>query len=414
MTRRVVVTSTGMITPIGNTAEETFGAAIEGKTGFSRSDVLQDAKWGGHAAAVHIAGLLQGFDSTQYMEAKEARRTDPFIVYSISAAQQAWTSAGLPERMDDDAGNAFGTLFGVGLNGVGHILDVQDLLEDRGPRRVSPFFIPAVIGNLSAGHVGMRFNLRGPNWTPSGEGTSGAYAVGEALTHIRDGRCDRVLAGGAEAAVHTMVVSAYLNAGVHTTNNDDDKTPVRAFDKSRSGFVIGEGAGALILEEADAAQGRGAKALADVVGFAARQSGELDWDPNAETMAAVIRAALDDAGLKPEDIDYINPHGAGTVAGDEAEARAIETVFGAHTKNVHVSSTKSLTGHLIGAAGAVEAAICAHALHSGKLPVSAGISDAAFDLPFVTAPKTAEMRHALSLNFGMGGGHTALVFKRAG
>lgn len=414
MTRRIVVTSTGMITPIGNTAEETFGAAIEGKTAFSRPEHLKEAKWGGKATPVTVAGALNGFDLTKYMLPKEARRTDPFIVYSISSAQQAWTTAGFPERLDNEMGDKFGTLFGVGLNGVSHILDTEDLLESRGPRRVSPFFIPAVIGNLSAGHVGMRFNLRGPNWTPSAAGASGAFAVGESLTHIRDGRCDRMLAGGAESAIHAMVVAAYINGGMHTTNDDDDQTPVRAFDKSRSGTVIGEGAAALILEEADAAQGRGAKALCDLAGFAAQQSNDLHWDPNAESMAQTMRLALEDAGLSPEDIDYVNPHGVGTVKGDEAEAKAIEEVFGAHAKNLHISSTKSLTGHMIGAAGAVEAAICAHTIHSGSLPVSAGLTDPAFDLPFVTAPKTAEVRAAMSMNFGLGGTHTALVMKRVG
>jgi len=345
---------------------------------------------------------------------KEARRTDPFIVYAIISGQQAWENAGYTEPLSNEDGDTAGTLIGCGWNGVGTILGTWDLLRERGPRRVSPFFIPSVIGNLTAGHVGMRLNLRGPNWTPSSAGASGAHAIGEGMHHIRDGRCDLMMTGGAESATHTKVVAAFLNAGVISpTADSQSQYPVRAFDKSRDGTVLGEGAGALLLENAERAQARGATPICELAGYAGVFANELGWHANKGHTVRVIRQALDDAGLKPEDIGYINPNGLGTQEGDLAEMSAIEEVFGAHAKNVAISSTKSMTGHMLGAAGAVEAGVCAEVLRSGRIPMTAGLTDPAFDLDFVTEAREVDVGAALSLNFGMGGIHTALVFKKA-
>ena len=413
MAAKVVISGTGMVTPIGNNAEETFGASLEGKTNFRLHERLQKAEWAdGQAAPSALAGWPKDLDAEQWVPKKEARRTDPFIVYSIIAAHQAWENAQQPEKLDKEDGNRAGTLFGCGWNGVGTILDTWDLLRDRGPRRVSPFFIPSVIGNLTAGHIGMRFNLRGPNWTPSSAGASGSHAVGEGLVHIRDGRCHTMMTGGADAVAHTMVYAAFNNAGLLTLSHEEDRAaPVRAFDKARDGTALSEGAGAILLEEEGRADARGATKYCELAGYCSVFATDLDWHQSPEHTVRAIEGALADAGLKPEDIDYINPNGMGTVQGDAAEVAAIEQVFGAHAKNIAVSSTKSATGHMLAASGAVEAGVCAHIIHSGRIPPSVGLTDPAFDLDFVTEARDAEVKNALSLNFGMGGNHTALVFK---
>ena len=417
MKRRVVVTGHGMVTPIGHTVEESWTALIEGKTGIAEDPVLAEPKWSGKPCQSTSSARITDFDPEQYLPKREAKRMDPFILYGVAAAQQAWTHAGLPEKLSDEEGNRSGCLVGVGFAGVETILNSHDTLVDRGPRRISPLFIPSVIANLSPGHISMRFNLRGTNWATSSASTSGVQSIGEAFLQIREGRSDLMVAGGAEAVVTPLVVAGFYNAGVYVKNTDlEAHDQVRPFDKDRTGFVLGEGAGAVVLEELESARRRGATILGEVVGYGMAMDGPGSWfEPDGKGLTRSIQHALDMAQYAPEQVDYINAHGAATQISDRMETDAIHSVFGDHAHDLAISSTKASTGHMLGAAGAVEASFALKAIETGQVPPTLNLAEAdpACDLDYVpNEARDAEVSVAMSVNSALGGVNSAILLSQ--
>lgn len=414
MKRRVVVTGHGMVTPIGHTVEDTWKALLEGKTGVKHDSQLAEPKWNGMPCQSAYAARVHDFDAEQYLPKREAKRMDPFILYGVAAAQQAWTHAGLPEKLTDEAGNRSGCLIGVGFAGVETILNSHDTLVDRGPRRISPLFIPSVIANLSPGHVSMRFNLRGTNWATSSASTSGVQSIGEAFLQIREGRSDLMVAGGAEAVVTPLVVTGFYNAGVYANNEAfSESEQVRPFDKDRKGFVLGEGAGVMILEELESARRRGANILGEIVGYGMAMDGPGSWfEPDGKGLTRSIQHALDMAQYAPEHVDYINAHGAATMQSDRMETDAFHSVFGDHAHDLVVSATKASTGHLLGATGAVEASFALKAIQSNQVPPTLNLAepDPSCDLDYVAnEARDAEVGVAMSVNCALGGVNSAIL-----
>jgi len=415
MTTKVVVTGLGLVTPVGNDVEECWASLVEGRSGIAKVEALAEWSVNDERLPTTVGGTVKGFDPEKWVDKKEARRMDPFILYAQAAAAQAWQNAGLPERLDDEVGNTAGCLVGVGLAGVGHILAMQETLVDRGPRRVSPLFIPAVIGNLAPGHIGMHYNLRGPNWTPAAGGASGSFAVGEAYQHIVDGRCDLMVAGGSESVLTPLVMLGFHR--MEALSQHAERAPgswPRPFSSDRDGAAIGEGSGILVLESKERADKRGQKALAELVGYACTsEPAGLAYDPSASAAARCMRDALAMAGIEPSAVGLVNAHGAGTVAGDAAEAEALREVFGAHLENVAVSATKSMTGDLLGGAGGAEAAFTVLSLMHQKAPATANLSGSSIVGGAVSgAARDVSTDYALCYNHGQGGTHTAMVFKR--
>jgi len=412
--RRVVVTGVGLVTPIGNNVEAAWSNVEKGQSGFAPVAALSEASWGDVKSPIVLGGTVKEFDPELAIDKKEARRMDPFIQFAMTAAHEAWNSAGLPERFDDEEGNRAATLVGVGLAGVGHILDVQSTIRERGPRRVSPLFIPSVIGNLAPGHIGMRYNLRNANWTPASAGASGAHAIGEGYRHIIEGRADLVVAGGTEAVLTPLVVLGFHAMGALTGEQDPNKA-VRPFDAKRSGTLLGEGAGVLILEEMSRAKARGAKILCELVGYGTAHDGNnIGFDPTGEGARDAIATAFADSGLDKEQVGYVNANGNATVAGDRVETQVYKDVFGAHAKKLAVSSTKSLTGELLAASGAVEAIFAALAVSRGMLPPTAHLETPGegCDLDYVPGKgRKANVEASLSYTYGSGGTNTALLFR---
>lgn len=416
MARRVVVTGVGLVTPVGHTADDTFENLCQGKSGIRRVPALADARFGDQPLEVFIGGEVGELDTEGMVEKKEAKRMDPFILQSHVAAVQAWRQAGLPERLDNAEGERGGTLVGVGLAGVNHIYAAWETLKEKGARRISPLFVPSIIGNLAPGHIGMRFNLRGPNWTPASAGASGSQAIGEAMVHILDGRCDLMVAGGAESVVTPIVIAGFDNMGALTHEQDDPATACRPFDQGRSGAVLGEGAGILILEELERAVARGAPILCEVVGFGLGQDEGVPNVPQGMGMRHAIERALEQAGMKPADIGYVNAHGIGQVEADRTEARALREVFGDASDRLAVSSIKGATGDLLGGSGAVEGVVTAMAVARGRIPPTVNLDKVDPECgPFHFVQGKAEDKAidaAMSVNFGVGGANTALIFKR--
>lgn len=421
MTRRVVVTGVGMVTPVGNTAEETWQALLQGKSGItSVPEWKEPSEVTPHGLPVTIAGLVKGFKGEDWIEPKkDVRRMDIFLQYALAAGHQAWVEAGLPEKLSDEEALRAGSLVGVGLGGIQTIISAWRLFEEKGPRRISPFFIPAVVANMAPGYMAIRYNLKGPNWAPASACSSGGHGIGEAFLHIREGRADLMVAGGAEAGIHPITVAGF--ASMHAlcaSKNDDPEGASRPFDKTRDGFVLGEGAGMLVLEELEHAKRRGAEILAELVGYGSTGDAHHITAPAPEGEGAqrAMREALEMAKMNPEDVGYINAHGTSTPYNDKTETDAIKAVFGEHAKRgLMVSSTKSMTGHLLGGAGGVEGAISVLAIHRGVLPPTINLNepDPECDLDYI--PHTARevrVKGVMSNSFGFGGTNAVLLFKR--
>ncbi len=412
--RRVVVTGMGLICGVGNTAPQIWQSLLAGKSGMAEITAYDLT---GHS--VRFAAEVKDFDPYQFVEKKEARKMGRFIHFAMAAAAEAMAQSGLvitPELADN-----FGVHIGSGIGGFDVIEREHSALIAGGPRKISPFFIPATIVNLAAGHVSIKYNARGPNQAIATACTSSAHSIGDAFRIIERGDADAMIAGGAEAAITPLSVGGFAAMKALSTRNDDPTHACRPFDKDRDGFVVGEGAGILVLEELEMAKARGANILAEVIGYGL--SGDAyhmtGMAPEGDGCRRAMNAALRVAGISPDKVDYVNAHATSTPLGDALESQAIENVFGDHAKShkLMVSSTKSMTGHLLGGAGGLEAGITIMAMLNQIVPPTMNLEnvDPACRLNYVpNKPQPARIDYALSNSFGFGGTNGSLVFKRWG
>ncbi len=409
--RRVVVTGLGIVSPLGTGVEKNWQAILEGRSG-----IRKITRFATDGFASRIAGEVPDFKAEDFIDAKEIKKMDLFIQYALGAAAMAVEDSGL--KIEGEFAEEVGVIIGVGLCGLDTIEVTHKALLDGGPRKISPFFIPKVISNLAAGHIAIRYGAKGVNWTPTSACASGTHAIGEAFHLIRRGMQDAVIAGGAESVITPLGVGGFASMKALSTRNDEPERASRPFDKERDGFVVGEGSGVLILEEREQALKRGAKIYAEVIGYAANGDAYhmTAPSPEGEGAARCMRLALKDAGIAPSDIDYINAHGTSTEYNDANETTAIKTVFGEQVAKLAVSSTKSMTGHLLGAAGAVEGVYSVLALRDGMLPPTINYEnpDPACDLDYVpNKTRKAAIEVALSNSFGFGGTNACAIFRRA-
>lgn len=407
MSRRVVVTGVGLISPLGVGTKPTWDGLVAGKSGVSTITRFDTADY-----SVHIGAEVKGFEPTNWIEHKEVKKFDAFVHYALAASQMALESSGF-EITEENAARV-GVVIGSGIGGFPMIEKNHEALLQRGPRRVSPFFIPGAIINMCSGLISIRTGAKGPNVATCTACSTSAHAIGDALLYIRHGYADAIIAGGSEAVISPMPVAGFSAMRALSTRNDDPERASRPWDKDRDGFVIGEGAGIVILEEYERARNRGAPILAEVRGFGMSSDAYHISAPSEDGDGAirVIRSALDDASLNPEDVDYINAHGTSTPAGDIVETRALKGVFGEHAKKVMVSSTKSMTGHLLGAAGGFEFGVIVQALSQGVVPPTINLDqpDAENDLDYVPhTAREADLRVAVTNSFGFGGTNACLV-----
>ncbi len=410
--RRVVVTGLGMVTPLGTGVEKNWEGIVAGRSGIRPLSRFPGVEF----FATRIAGEVPDFRPEDFIEPKEIKKMDLFIQYSIAAAQMAFQDAGL--KIDPAAAERAGVIIGVGLCGLETIETYHKAYLEGGPRKISPFFIPKVISNLAPGHVAIRHGAKGVNWTPTSACASGNHAIGEAYHLIRRGLQDIVVAGGAEAPITPLGVGGFSSMKALSTRNDAPEKASRPFDKDRDGFVIAEGSGILILEEREAALKRGAKIYAEVIGYAANGDAHhmTAPAPDGEGAARCMALALKDAGIEPDKVDYINAHGTSTEYNDMNETQAIKTVFSEHAYKVPVSSTKSMTGHMLGAAGAVEGIYSVLALYHGLIPPTINYEnpDPQCDLDYVpNQARKADIEVVLSNSFGFGGTNACVIFRRA-
>jgi 3-oxoacyl-[acyl-carrier-protein] synthase II len=409
--RRVVVTGIGLVTPLGTGTDATWQGVVAGRSGVRRI-----TRFDASCVPAQIAGEVPDFEPARWLDKKEIKRTDLFVQYALAAADMAVAHAALPMPLPEPART--GVIVGVGMGGVMSLEDAYDAFARREFRRVSPFFIPRIIPNMAAGHVAMRYGARGPNFATTSACASGAHAVGEAFALLRSGGQDVMLAGGAEAPVALIGVGGFAAMrALATSFNDDPARASRPFDRDREGFVIAEGAGMLVLETLEHARARGARPLAELLGYGANCDAYHMTQPAPEGAgaAACMAAALADAGCAPTSLGYVNAHGTSTPYNDEAETQALKQVFGAHARALAISSTKSTMGHLLGAGGAVEAALTVLAIEREVLPPTINLEtpDPACDLDYVPGTaRPARVDVAMSNSFGFGGANASLVFRR--
>jgi len=410
MTRRVVVTGLGLISPLGVDTEASWQGLVAGRSGAGPITLFDSEGF-----PVTIACEVKGFDESPWLVPKEARKFDRFVHFALGASHMALADAGL--EITDENAERVGVVIGSGIGGFPLIENTHTTLMTRGPRRVSPFFIPGCIINMCSGLVSIQTGAKGPNSATCTACSTSAHAIGDAALYIRHGYADAIIAGGAEAVVCPMTVAGFSSMRALSTRNDDPQRASRPWDRDRDGFVIGEGAGIVVLEEYECARKRGAAMLAEVVGFGMSADAYHISAPSEDGDGAirVMRSALGEAGLNPEDVQYINAHGTSTPAGDRVETIAVKAVFGDHAKRVMVSSTKSMTGHLLGAAGGLEFAITVLAMNRGVVPPTINLDnpDAENDLDYVphTARET-EIKVAMTNSFGFGGTNASLVIRQ--
>jgi len=409
--RRVVVTGLGVVCPIGNSVQEAWDNALAGKPGITRITRFDPSR-----LASQIAGELKGFDVTPYMSPKEARRMDFFIHYGMAAGLQAWRDCGL--AITPQNAEQVGINFGSGIGGLPLIESMKEELDKNGPRRISPFFIPGSIINMIAGLLSIEIGAKGPNLAMVTACTTSTHCIGEATKSIRYGEADVMIAGGAEAVVTELAIGGFAAARALSTRNDDPPTASRPWDKERDGFVMGEGAGAVVLEEYEHAKKRGAKIYCEVIGYGVSADAHHMTAPpeDGDGGYRAMKNAVRDGSIDISQIDYINAHGTSTPLGDVAETIAVKRLLGERAKKVAVNSTKSMTGHLLGAAGAVEAVFTALALRDQVSPPTINLRtpDPACDLDYVpNAARRMPIRIALSNSFGFGGTNGTLALQRA-
>jgi 3-oxoacyl-[acyl-carrier-protein] synthase II len=408
--RRVVVTGLGAVTPMGNGVKAFWEALITGRSGVSTMTLVDPTP-----LPSKVAGECRDFDGTALLGAKTVRRLDRSTQLGLAAAHEAWSDASIEGAIDRDA---TGVAFATGIGGIGSLLAGEHVLQQKGPDRVSPFTVPALMANATSAHVSLTFGLRGPNFCTATACAASNHAIGMAFQAIRHGEADAMVAGGTEAAMVPVAVAAFSQMmALSTRYNDNPEQASRPFDRGRDGFVIGEGAGALILEEREAAQRRGARIYAELAGFGQSADAFHITAPAEDGggAALAIRRALASAGIDPAEVGYINAHGTSTPVGDLSETKAIRAALGAHADRVAVSSTKSMTGHLVGAAGAVEGVATTLSVYEGVLPPTINLTDPdpECDLDYVpNTARKAQVEIALSNGFGFGGHNATVVFRR--
>jgi 3-oxoacyl-[acyl-carrier-protein] synthase II len=411
--RRVVVTGLGCISPVGNTVPDAWANLLAGKSGI---DLI--TKFDASSFSCKIAGEVKNFDLESYISAKEARAMDTFIHFGIAAASQAVADAGLPtgDALGDELATRIGVVLGSGIGGLPMIESVHTEYVQRGARRISPFFVPSTIVNMVAGHVSIRFGFKGPNLSIVTACTTGLHCIGQAGRMIEYGDADIMIAGGSEATVSPLGVGGFAAMRALSTRNDDPQTASRPWDKDRDGFVLGEGAGVMVLEEYEHAKARGAKIYAELAGFGMSADAGHMTAPNMDGPRRAMVSALQNAGVNADAVDYLNAHGTSTPLGDLNETNAIKAALGDHAKKTVVNSTKSMTGHLLGGAGGIESVFTVLALHHQKSPPTINIfnQDPECDLDYcANTARDMKIDVALKNNFGFGGTNGSLVFKRA-
>ena len=408
--RRVVVTGVGMLSPLGNNVETSWSGILEGRSGIGPIERFDTS-----AYTTHFGGGVRNLEVTKYFPAKDARKMDTFIQFGLIAAMQAIADANLV--VSEENAHRIGAAIGSGMGGIGYIENCHDTLLNKGPRRLSPFFVPGAIINMVAGQVSIRYGFTGPNIALATACTSGTHSIGLAARLIAGGDADAMVVGGAEMVTTPVGLGGFVAARALSTRNNDPTAASRPWDRDRDGFVLGEGAGMLVIEEYEFAKRRGAKLYAEIVGFGMSADAHHITSPPADGKGAslAIASALRDAAMNPQDIDYINAHGTSTMLGDVAEVRAIKRALGDASRSVAVSSTKSMTGHLLGAAGAVEAIFSVLALRDQVAPPTINLDHPGEDCDLNFVPHTAQQRAidvCLSNSFGFGGTNGALIFRR--
>jgi 3-oxoacyl-[acyl-carrier-protein] synthase II len=411
--RRVVVTGMGMLTALGSDVATTWRGMVAGRSGVRTIEGFDPSR-----LAARIAGEVRELDASHILDRKEVRRTDRYIQFGLVASRQAMDEAGLPARLEGDEAERTGVILGTGLGGVGTLVEGISINALRGPDRISPFLIPMGIPNVGAGQVAISFGMTGPNFTTVSACATGGHAIGEAFETIRRGDADTMIAGGAEAGVYEPLVGGFDSMRALSRRNDDPERASRPFDTARDGFVPGEGAGVLVLEELDHARGRGAAILAEIIGYGATADASHITLPAPGGIGAVRAAqrALEKAGLDPSAVRHVNAHATSTPEGDRAELQAIRTIFGEAAGDVTITANKSMIGHTLGAAGAIEAIVTIQTIRESCVPPTINLDDPdpeAAGLDIVTgAARSQDVDIALSNSFGFGGQNTALIFRR--
>jgi 3-oxoacyl-[acyl-carrier-protein] synthase II len=410
--RRVVVTGLGCISPVGNTVAEAWANLLAGQSGIGNI-----TRFDASNINCHFAGEVKDLNLDQYISPKEARSMDKFIHYGVAAAMQAVQDSGLAtgEALSEEEATRIGVVIGSGIGGLPLIEDMHSELLAKGPRRISPFFVPASIINMISGHVSMRFGFKGPNLAVVTACTTGLHSIGEAGRHIEYGDADVMIAGGSEGCISPLGVGGFASMRALSTRNDDPATASRPWDRDRDGFVLGEGAGVLVLEEYEHAKKRGAKIYAELGGYGLSADAGHMTAPNMDGPRRAMLSALRNAGVNADQVDYLNAHGTSTPLGDVNETNAIKAALGDHAKKTVVNSTKSMTGHLLGGAGGIESVFTALAIYHQKSPPTINIfnQDPECDLDYcANVARDMKIDVALKNNFGFGGTNGALVFKR--
>lgn len=409
MKHRVVVTGMSVVTALGSDLDTFWNNLMEGKSGISRIDTFDVAEY-----PTQIAASMKDFDPEAFMEKKDAKRMDRFVQFAVAASKSALEHAKLNIREQTDPGRV-GVIVGSGIGGLGTWEDQHTILIEKGVKRVSPFFIPMMIGNMASGQVSITVGARGPNTATVSACATGTHSIGDAYKIIQRGDADVMICGGAEATIRPTAVAGFCAMRAMSTRNDEPKRASRPFDLDRDGFVMGEGAGVLIIESLEHALARGALIYAEVIGYGMSADAHHMTEPDPTGAALCMTLALAEGGLEPEQIDYINAHGTSTLIGDRSETKAIKNVFGSHAYKTIISSTKSMTGHLLGAAGGVEAVICSLVLQYSIIPPTINLDnpDPECDLNYVpNVARKADVRVVMSNSFGFGGHNATIVLKK--
>ncbi|USB32132.1 beta-ketoacyl-ACP synthase II [Paenibacillus sp. YPG26] len=409
MKHRVVITGMGVMTSLGKDLDTFWNSLLSGKSGVSRIESFDVSDY-----TTQIAASVKDFNPEDYFDRKEARKMDRFVQFAIAAGSEAIKDSGIEIGSNIDA-ERIGVSIGSGIGGLGTWEDQHNVLLDKGPKRVSPFFIPMMIANMGSGQMSIMFGAKGPNTTQVTACATGTHSIGDSFRIIQRGDADVMICGGAEATIRPTGMAGFCAMRAMSTRNDEPEKASRPFDTGRDGFVMGEGAGILILESLEHAQQRGAKIYAEVIGYGLSADAHHMTEPDPDGAARCMRMAIRDAEINPEDIDYINAHGTSTPVGDRSETLAVKKALGDHAYQVAISSTKSMTGHLLGAAGGVEAVICGLSLQNGVIAPTINLEDQdpECDLDYVpNEPRQADIKIAMSNSFGFGGHNATIILKK--
>lgn len=407
--RRVVVTGMGVMTSLGKDIETFWNSLMQGKSGVSLVEAFDVSEY-----PTRIAASIKDFNPEDYMDRKEARKMDRFVQFAVAAGNKALEDSGIQIGENAEA-ERVGVSIGSGIGGLGTWEDQHNVLLEKGPKRVSPFFIPMMIANMASGQMSINLGAKGPNTTQVTACATGSHSIGDSMRIIQRGDADVMICGGAEATIRPTGMAGFCSMRAMSTRNDEPGKASRPFDTGRDGFVMGEGAGVLVLESLEHAQQRGAKIYAEVVGYGMSADAYHITEPDPDGAARCMKMAIRDAGIQPEDVDYINAHGTSTPVGDRSETKAVKMALGDHAYKVAVSSTKSMTGHLLGAAGGVEAIICALSLNNQTIPPTINLEDQdpECDLDYVpNEPRKADLDIAMSNSFGFGGHNATIILKK--